>query len=522
MSGRDDAVADAFTSAESYGRRGARDPNNDRRFRIYHDDPECDGPEGDGACYQVSYHIEQIFDPTEITIGVPIVQYAQDPNYFTATVFTPGSPIKPRRRLPVSLYFNGAGGTQDILGTSNDDGLAAPLTLITLPAGNYQLKASWPGNGLLLGTAQFLDVVIAKDFTSSSLTIDDEIRWGHHDPMTGTLIEPNVGQLEPALPIAGKTMTFNFQGLTASKTFSAGPTDVNGNVTATPLMDLPPGKYQVTACFAEDPWFLGSCSSPKTVKITAGFAAFATAGPVVVSGTHQTSLGDLHSEGALQLAGVNHVLSAGPGERLEYVTTFTNNSTGSVYNLFKVAALGIAPQYLASTYCAGGMTELMGVPITRITGDFKIQNNSTISGIYCVTGSIKIQSTITGTAVLVAAGTITTSGGNQNLTTADPTGADLLMLSGSNDDKAISIGANDSFFRGALVAKGGDEVTGMNTLVDPVLVGRKVTIGGSNNVLDGRTASSSIITLPPASLFRSPSVLLPRFLWPADLAPLPR
>jgi len=479
----------AFTSAESWGIGTHHLRQNDHAFAgEYEDDYGCDGP--DGTCYEITYSIEQIWDPTAVTVGVPAVQYAQNPNHFTATLFTPDSPDKPRRQQTIVFNFIGSGGNaQGFQGFTGDDGIAAPIDLITLPGGQYQLSCAFLGSTLLLESVTSEDpVTVEKDFTSSSLTMEHEIRWGHRDPMTVTLIEPNVGQPEPPLPIPGKMMSINFTGPNGAKSFPAGPTDAFGVVTITPLMDLPPGNYEVTACFAEDDWFLGSCSTPKAVKVTAGFAAFATGGPVIINGTHQTSLGDLHSEGALGLSGNTHVLSAGAGERLEYVTTFTDGSTGSVYNLFQVPALGIAPQYLASTYCAVGMTDVMGVPITRINGNWKIPNNSVISGIYCVTGDIKIQPGGTGSAVLVAGRTMTASGGAQNLTTADPTGADVLVLAGSTAVKAISIGANDAFIRGALVAQGGIEVSGMNTLVDPALIGLTVTVKGSNNVVDGRVS----------------------------------
>jgi hypothetical protein len=250
-------------------------------------------------------------------------------------------------------------------------------------------------------------------------------------------------------------------------------------------MTLPPGNYTATACFAQDPWFRASCSASQTVKVTGGFAGFSRGGPFTVSGGHNTTLGDVHVENGIVIAGNSHVLSAAAGERLEYVTTFTDNSNGSIYNKFQVPALGIAPQFLRSSYCTGAGS-LMGVPITYSNDDLTFKNDETVSGIYCVTGNIKIQSRVTGTAVLLATGKITTSGGNQHLSTADPLGADLLMLAGSADSNAVGLQQKDASFVGAIVAAGGVALGSTNSLYDGSLVGQSATLGGSNNTLDGR------------------------------------
>jgi hypothetical protein len=445
---------------------------------------DCDGP--DGTCFEVTYSIERIFDPTSMAIGVPPVQYAMDPSHYTATVVTPGPPDKPRRHLPINFSLSGDGGGQIWHGTTGDDGVAAPRDLIILAAGEYTQTSGFSGNGVLDDSVASAAVTLSKDFTESSLEVEDEVRWGHHDPFTLTLIEPNVGQDEPPLPVVGKMMTVNMTGPNGAGSFPAGPTDDAGTVTIEPLMTLPPGNYQATACFEEDPWFLGSCSVPQPVKVTPGFAAFARIGPVDIEGTTHTSLGDLHSEGSVTLGGSTHVLSAGSGERLEYVTTFLDGSTGSQYNLFQVTAFGLAPQYLASTYCNGG-SNVMGVPVTYITSKtWNVKNDTVLSGIYCVTGSVKIQSRVTGTATIVATGTIQTTGGDQSLATADPTGADLLMLSGSMDAKAIALNQAPGFFKGAVVAAGGIEIAGMDTTVDTAVIGNTVTVKGVENVLDGR------------------------------------
>lgn len=493
----------AFTAAENWGIGTHHLFQHDRTFAGDHPDffvPDwplpteenpCDdeGPDDLDTCYEVTYTIERIFDPTTTTIGVPAAQYAQDPILFTAKVVTPGSPEKPRRRLPVGIQLSGAGGTQTFNSTTGDDGVARPNAIITLPAGAYTDDSSFGGNGLLQASAASVGVTILKDPTSTTLTIENEIRWGHRDPMTVTLIEPNVGQSEPPLGVEGKNVVISFNGPLGSKSYTAGPTDASGNATITPLMDLPPGNYQVKACFAEDPWFLGSCTPEQTVKVTAGFAAFASGGPITITGTTERALGDLHSESSVVLTGSTHVISAAANERLEYVTTLTDQSTGSKYNAFQVPALGIKPTYLASTYCSGDAT-LMGVPITYIKGNHTFHNGAVLSGIYCVSGDIKIQSDVTGSAVLVAAGTIGTSGGGQNLKTADPTGADVLLLSGSNGDNAISVSAPQGRFVGVIVATGGVEIASQEQLADGGVIGRLIAVKGMNNVLDGRTSGS--------------------------------
>jgi hypothetical protein len=480
-------IADqAFTAAENFG---VGTHTLRQQVAIWSGDfqeDECDGP--GGACFETTYTVERIMTPTATSLGVPAVQYAQDPNLFTATVFTPGSPDKPRRRLPVGFAFTNGPGLQWLVDETDDNGLADPHDLLTLPAGDYLLTANFAGNGLLSSSFVTQTVTIAKDFTASTLDAPDEMRWGHHDPMSVTLIETNVGQAEPPLPIVGKMMVITLSGLLGTQEFIAGPTDAQGAATIEPLLTLPPGNYEAVACFVEDAWFLGSCSVPQPVKVTAGFAGFAKDGPITISGTGHTSLGDLHSETSIDLHGTSHTLSAAAGERLEYATTFTDGSTGSTYNLFQVPPLGIAPQYLVSTYCSGA-ADLLGVPITYVTGDFTAKNNAVLSGIYCVTGNIKIQSRVTGTATLVGAGplsTITTAGGDQNLTTADPTGADVLLLTAAQVAKAITLGANEARFTGAVVAGGGVEVSSIESVVDTAIIAKTITVKGDRNVLDGR------------------------------------
>jgi len=128
----------------------------------------------------------------------------------------------------------------------------------------------------------------------------------------------------------------------------------------------------------------------------------------------------------------------------------------------------------------------MGVPVTYFNSDLTFKNDAQISGIYCVTGDIKIQSRVTGTAVLLATGKITTSGGSQQLTTADPTGADVLMLAGSPDPNAISLQQKDATFVGAVVAGGGVAVGSTNSRYDGSLIGQSAKLGGGGNTMDGR------------------------------------
>jgi len=481
-------ASQAFTAKDDWGVGTHFLRQNDMTFAGEYDDDnggQCDDEPG-GSCYEVTYTISRITDPTTTTIGVPTVQYAQDPNHFTATVVTPGNPDKPRRLLPVTFTFSDGTSTQVLDGTTDDSGVAAPTDLLTLPAGTYTLTVEFAGNGLLTASSTNQSVVIERDYTAASLEIpDDELRWGHQDPMTVTLMEPNVGQGEPPLPIPGKNMTVTLTGPLGNQTFLAGPTGANGKATITPLMTLPPGAYQATACFAQDPWFRASCSAAQTVKVTGGFAGFSRGGPFTVSGIGNTTRGDVHVEDGIVISGTSHVLSAAVGERLEYVTTFTDKSNGSSYNKYKVPALGITPQYLRSTYCSGA-SSLMGVPITYSNKDLTFKNDQTVSGIYCVTGDIKIQSRVTGTAVLLATGKISTSGGDQHLSTADPTGANLLMLAGSADASAISLQQKNASFAGAIDAAGGVVIGSMGSTYTGSLVGQSATLGGASNTVDGR------------------------------------
>jgi hypothetical protein len=355
-----------------------------------------------------------------------------------------------------------------------------------LPAGSYQLEASFAGNGLLTASSQSTTVTIVKDATSTALDATDKIRWGHRDPFTVTLLEPNVGQSPQALdePIAGKNLQITLAGTLGNRVYPVGPTGADGKATITPLMDLPPGNYTATACFATDAWYLASCSAPKAIKITFGFSSFARGGPINFGGNTNKATGDLHSEGSVLINGNSHVLSAAAGERFEYVTTFTDIGIGNAYNKFQVAPLGITPSYLRSTYCTGA-SSLMGVPITYSNKTVTFKNDQVISGIYCVNGDIKIQSRVKGTVVLLATGLITTSGGGEKLQTADPTGADVLMLANSADpQKAISIQATDSTHKGALVATaGGIYVASKNSTFDTGLLGSQVLVSGQGNLL---------------------------------------
>jgi hypothetical protein len=151
-----------------------------------------------------------------------------------------------------------------------------------------------------------------------------------------------------------------------------------------------------------------------------------------------------------------------------------------------VPALGVSPTYLRSTYCSGA-SSFMGVPVFYTTGGRTFKNDEKANGIYCVDGDIKIQSRVTGKAVFLATGLITTSGSRQTLQTADPTGADLLMLAGSSDLKAISIQSTDSLFKGALVATGGVYISALNSTFDTGLLGSQVIVAGGNNLLKAPT-----------------------------------
>jgi hypothetical protein len=449
-----------------------------------HNPCEGEGPDSHpDSCYAVTYTITRITDPTTTTITAPAVQYAQDPNLFTAKVVTPGSPDKPRRLLPVTFTFTDGTHTQVLHGTTDDNGVAAPTDLLTLPADGYSLTVDFAGNGLLTASTDTDAVTIERDFTSTALTVDPKVRWGHEDPFTVTLIEPNEApQAEGPLPIPGKNLTITLTGTLGTQTYPIGPTGADGKATITPLMTLPPGNYTATACFAQDPWFLASCSAGQTVQVTFGFASFARGGPINFSGNNHTATGDLHSEGSVLVSGNSHVLSAAAGERFEYVTTFSDIGTGNSYNKVQVAPLGITPTYLRTTYCTGAAT-FMGVPITYSSKSLTFKNDQVISGIYCVIGDIKIQSRVSGSVVLLATGLITTSGGDQHLQTVDPTGADVLLLAGSSDVKAISIQSSDATFKGVIVSTGGVYISSKHSTFDTGLLGTQVLVSGSYNLL---------------------------------------
>jgi hypothetical protein len=82
--------------------------------------------------------------------------------------------------------------------------------------------------------------------------------------------------------------------------------------------------------------------------------------------------------------------------------------------------------------------------------------------------------------------TITTAGGDQNLTTADPTGADVLLLTAAEVAKAITLGANEARFTGAVVAGGGVEISSIESIVDTAVIAKTITVKGDRNILDGR------------------------------------
>ncbi len=477
-------AAQSFTAAENFG-VGAHSVRQQRYMWAGESHPDdCDGP--DGACYEISYTIEKIMTDTSAEVVVPPVQYAMDPSKFGGRIFTAGSPEKPRRRLPVAFNFTNFG--QEWSGTTGDDGIAAPTPLLTDPAGDYQLDLHFEGNGLLNGTDANAQVTILKDFTDSALAIPPELKWGHRATMTMTLIEPNVGQDEPPLPVVGKSMFVLLTGLNASESFPASPTGADGTISIDSLIMLPPGLYQAKACFTEDPWFLGSCSPEVTVKIKPGFGLFGRGGGVTVKGQSHRTLGDVHSERAVSISGSSHALSNGPGERLEYGTTFLDSSSGSKYNKFKVLPFGQSPQWFASNYCSGA-SSLMGVPITYLTGGWTIKNDQVLNGIYCVTGDVKIQARVRGVATIVASGFINKiklSGGDQNLTTADPTGADLLLLAGSSSTKAIVLVAPTATWKGNIVAAGTIDFGGQLTTLVGSLVGNGIIVSGANSVVDGR------------------------------------
>lgn len=477
-------AASSFTADEFFG-VGSHSVRQQRYTWSGESHPDdCDGP--DGACFEIAYSIQKIMTDTSAEILVPAVQYAMDPSRFRGRIFTAGAPDKPRRKLPAD--FNFTGGGQAWSGVTGDDGIASPAPLLTDPAGDYQLDLRFEGNGLLYGTYTNAQVSVLKDFTSSTLDIPAELRWGHRETITVGLIEPNVGQDEPPLPVVGKPMQVILTGLNDSETYPAALTDAAGRVTIEPLIMLPPGFYEAKACFIEDPWFLGSCSAPVKVKVKPGFALFAKGGTVNVSGqTHQT-LGDVHSESGVAISGSLHALSNDPGERLEYATVLSDTSSGSSYNAFKVAPFGVAPEWFVSNYC-NGAPSLMGVPVTYINGGWNIKHDTVLAGIYCVTGDVKIQARVSGTGTIISTGVINkvrTAGGDQNLTTADPTGADLLLYAGSGLDKAIILSAPTARWKGNLVAAGGIELSGQTSRLDGTIVGRRTAISGASVIVDGR------------------------------------
>ncbi len=516
--GNDDGgfASQAFVEADNWGVGTHFLRQNDMTFAGEHpEDYDCDGP--GGACYEVTYTIERILTPTAMTVIEPAIQYAQDPNEFSAKVFTPGSPDTPRRRLPVEIELSDGTNAQTVSGITNDGGIATSTDLLTLPAGDYTDVSAFHGNGLLEGSSDSEAVTILRDFTSSTLTMDDEISWGKNEHIEVVLLEPNEGQSEPPLPIADRLLTVTLTGHTETRSYSVGPTDSNGRATIDPVIDLPPGNYEAVACFEQDPWFRDSCSTPQIVKVVLGFGAYATGGPVEFGGGSNTVLGDLHSEGEIRVGGNSHVLSAAPGERLEYVTKLDDKSTGSAYNAFQVPGFGMVPEYLRSTYCDAGPT-LMGIPVTTIVGDLTLRNDEVVNGIYCVTGNIKIQSRVTGSAVLLATGTITTAGGNQNIVTADPTGADLLMHAQSVSKKAIALAPDNAAFQGAVVAAGGIEISSRLSLLDTGIVGRQVSVSGSGNII--KAADAADPSAPPPPMADAP-LLIPIIEGPAPDPAMP-
>ena len=122
-------ASQAFTAAEDWGVGVHYLRQNDMTFAGEYDDStsQCDDEPG-GSCYEVTYTISRITDPTSTAITSPAVQYAQDANKFTATVVTPGSPDKPRRLLPVTFTFTDGTNTQVLHGMTDNNGVAAPPT----------------------------------------------------------------------------------------------------------------------------------------------------------------------------------------------------------------------------------------------------------------------------------------------------------------------------------------------------------------------------------------------------------
>jgi hypothetical protein len=439
---------------------------------------------GDSERAEVQFRIFVPSFPTTTTITAPAVQYAQDPNRFTAKVMTPGDPDKPRQDLPVVFKLTDGIHTQTLDAVTDADGVAAPKDLLTLPAGDYTLTASFAGTTLLTESSSTQSVTIARDVTSANLTVEPKIEWSHEAPMKVTLMEPNASpQAEGPLPIPGKSLTITLSGPLGSQSYPVGSTSADGTASIKPLMTLSPGSYTAKACFVQDSWFAASCSAGQAVKVTLAFSGFARSGPISFSGTDHRATGDLHSEGSATVSGVDHVLSAAAGERFEYVSTFNSSGINNTYNEVKVPASGIVPSYLRSTYCTGAPT-LMGVPVTYLSTSVTFKPDQVISGIYCVTGDIKIQSRVTGKAVLLATGTITTFGPDHKLQTADPTGADVLLLAGSSNPKAISIQTIDSTFTGAIIATGGVSISStIDSTFESGLVGSQVQVSGSNNLL---------------------------------------
>jgi hypothetical protein len=474
----------SFTKDEDYGVGAHIVAQSDNTFfGHYPSHTECDDPDFNDECYRVHYTIERLLEPTAISIAQTTNQYAQDPNRFTAKVVTTVDNIG-RENLPVKFTFTNGTSTQVINGTTGPDGVARPKDLITLPAGTYTLRVEFAGNDLLEASSTEQQVTILKDITATKHTVASKLRWGHRDPIKVTLTEPNVAQGELPLGIQGKNLTFTLTSVApglGTQSFPLGPTAADGTATITPLMTLPPGNYKAKACFAEDAWFLGSCSTETTIKVTVGFAGFATGGPITFGGESAIVTGDIHSEGAFSITGNRHTISAAPAERLEHVTTFSNTGTSNRFNRFQVPKMNISPRYLRSTYC-GGPTTFMGVPVTYTTGN-RTFNAGTVSGIHCVTGDITITRAVTGKAVFLATGRIITTGDRQSLTTADPSGADLLFLAGSTSPQAISLGETSGSYTGAMVATGGAQIASIGSVVNGGVIGSQIAVTGPNTAL---------------------------------------
>ena len=89
------------------------------------------------------------------------------------------------------------------------------------------------------------------------------------------------------------------------------------------------------------------------------------------------------------------------------------------------------------------MAYYQSVATTTITGNYAVSVSTTLSGIIYVTGNITLSGTVIGTVTLVAAGSITVSGNNDALTSADSVNG--LVLFGGGGDVTVT-GSGNNFF----------------------------------------------------------------------------